>query len=66
MNKNYTDEQLKNIEKTKKYSRITGTVLAFLVGLVGLTVFSSNILIGIIGGAIVAGVINFLIRKNDK
>ncbi len=64
MDKQYTEEELKNIEKSKQLSKLIGPAMGFVIGTVGIGIFTGSAIIGLIAGVIVAGVIFVLIRKN--
>jgi hypothetical protein len=64
MNKQYTEEELKKIEESRKLSKKVSPIIGFLVGTVGISIFAGNVIIGLIGGVVVAGIIVYVMRKN--
>lgn len=63
MDKQYTEEELKNIEKAKRLSNLIGPVIGFLLGLVGVGFTSGSLIAGLLVGIVAAVAIAFMIRK---
>lgn len=47
-------------------SKVISSVIGFIVGLVGLTIFSESVIFGIIGGIAVGVVLYVIQTKNEK
>jgi len=47
-------------------SKVISSIIGFIVGLVGLTIFSGSVIFGIIGGIAVAVVLYVVQTKNEK
>ena len=47
-------------------SKIISAIIGFFVGLVGLTIFSGSLVLGFIGGIVVAVVLYVIQSRNEK
>lgn len=47
-------------------SKLISAIIGFIVGVVGLTIFSGSVIFGIIGGIVVFAVLYVIQTKNEK